>query len=107
MNHTLLSSRLNLGTARLRSAAAARDWSAIATEDRELRALASKLAAHANWQAAEYRALDGVKAEIRATLTLIAEESQQLKNEMADFNRHRSAWVAYAMHDDLSQDMKS
>jgi hypothetical protein len=106
MNRTPISSRLSLGAARLRSATEARDWTAIAKEDRELRALAGKLAAHANWQASEYRALDSVKAEIRATLGVIAEEKQRVADEMADFNRNRSAWTAYAMHGDM-QDLNS
>lgn len=106
MSHTVISSRLNLSTARLHSAAAAGDWSAVAKEERELRALAGKLAAHANWQAAEYRALDGVKAELRATLGLLAEETQRLAEEMADFNQHRTARMAYALYDDPAQDTK-
>ncbi|QAU24295.1 hypothetical protein EO087_10075 [Dyella sp. M7H15-1] len=106
MKHTSMSSRLNLSAARLRAACKAHDWVALAREDRQLRALADQLTAHANWQAAEYRALDGVKAEIRATLGMIAEEKQKLADEMAEFNRHRSAWVAYAKYDD-AQDMTS
>lgn len=98
--HTLISSRLNLGAARLRDAVEARDWVAIAKEDRELRALAGKLASHANWQAAEYRALDSVRAEVRATLTLLAEEQRRLTEEMDNFNRYRSAWVAYGVYGD-------
>jgi hypothetical protein len=85
---------------RLHDANEARDWAAIAKEERELRALAGKLAAHANWQAAEYRALDAVRAEMRASLDLIAEEKQRLLQEMATFNRYRAAWVAYGLHDD-------
>ncbi|GAB2592562.1 hypothetical protein ISP15_09230 [Dyella jejuensis] len=103
MKHTPVSSRLNLGAARLREATAVRDWQAVAKEDRDLRALASKLAAHAHWQAAEYRALDSVRAEMRATLALIAQERRQLADEMTDFNRNRSARVAYALHGDMSE----
>lgn len=48
--------------------AEARDALAMINEDRELRALARKLAAYACWQAAAYRVLQDVKDEkLRAT----------------------------------------
>jgi hypothetical protein len=48
--------------------AEARDALAVVNQDRELRALARKLAAYACWQAAEYRVLQDVKDEkLRAT----------------------------------------
>jgi hypothetical protein len=98
--HTVISSRLNLGAVRLRDANEACDWAAIAREERELRALAGKLAAHAHWQAAEYRALESVRNEMRVSLDLMAEEKQQLLQAMAAFNRYRAAWVAYGLYDD-------
>jgi hypothetical protein len=96
--HTPVSSRLHLGAVRLREAADVRDWAMIAREDRELRALASKLAARANWQAAEYQALQGLRAEVHAVLEMIAQEKLRLSEEMAKFNRYRTAWVAYGLY---------
>jgi hypothetical protein len=50
--------------------AEARDVLAMINEDRELRALACKLAAYACWQVAAYRVLQDVKDEkLRATLS--------------------------------------
>jgi hypothetical protein len=98
--HTLIASRLNLGAVRLRDATESRDWMALAREERELRTLAGKLAAHAHWQAAEYRALDDVRTEMRAALVVIAQEKQRVAEEIEKFNRYRAAWVAYGMYDD-------
>ena len=44
------------GVACLRTTAEAHDCAAVVSNDRELRALASKLAAQANWRVAQYRA---------------------------------------------------
>jgi hypothetical protein len=55
--HLATSICLNLGAMRLQDANESRDQAAIAKEERDLRALAAKLTAHANWRAAEYRAL--------------------------------------------------
>ncbi|MFC4762318.1 hypothetical protein [Dyella koreensis] len=103
MSRAPLATRLDHHVDRLRDVAASRDWLSAVKVDRELRALASELSSQAQWRIAEYRALGRARAELRATLDLIAVERQRLVSEMNDFNRHRSARMAYAMHDDAME----
>ena len=101
MTRASIASRLHAAISRLGLASEARDWAAIAAEDRNLRALASELAAQAKWKAAEYRALTSAKATVHAALERIDEERRRVAKKIADFNLHRSAWIAYAMHEDV------
>lgn len=63
MNRVHAFHHTSFGVNHANKVAEARDAFAMIKEDRELRALARKLAAYAYWQVAEYRVLQEVKGE--------------------------------------------
>lgn len=95
-----LTAQLRHTSARLREASASRDLDGLTLLDREMRGLAAMLAGQAQWQAAEQRALELLKTDVRASLSVLAEESRELSARMRELNQHRQGWVAYAMHED-------
>ena len=88
---------------RLVAAADGRDWSALATADRELAALAFGLATQPSLSDAERDALARASAAHRIASHRCSSESGRLAGLLDALRHNREGWVAYALTDEWNE----
>lgn len=89
---------------RLRAAAAANDWAAVAAVDGDIAATLPALAAQGHWSAAERQAWTQLQHLHAEVLAQCQTASTALADKLAGLRAGQEAWRAYALHDDSLED---
>lgn len=93
-------------TQRLKEAALARDWHALAAADHEIAQALPGLALLGEWTLTELRAFEALRAAHEQARAQCAAAAESLNEQMADLRALKDGWLAYAMHAEL-QDPKA